>query len=262
MQSHPLSENASSSSVRKHSVSRGAGAKAAPDKRAGLLNTLTIITHDLRSPLANLAVLVDLIETYAHMQSLDRVKASTRKAQEMIQALDHLLNGFLGRVRESGDPLAFKPALLDVSEVVTAAVALNEPIAQSRGIRIDRRAVRPVTMSGDRALLIQAVDNLISNAVKHAPKGSVVVCTLAEVGRDALVSISDEGSGLSELQLKRAFTPFATLSSSYRERTASWGLGLWIVRLIAERHGGHVEVTSSGRGRGARFDLSLPILPF
>ena len=94
--------------------------------------------------------------------------------------------------------------------------------------------------------------------MKYAPPGSTVTCQIARQGRDAVIAICDEGQGLSELDLKRAFRPFTTLSAQYDGRGSSWGLGLWIVRLIAERHGGHVEVSVNGVKQGARFELHVP----
>ena len=128
-------------------------APAAPDKEAGLLNALTIIVHDLRGPLANLALMIELIETHAQMRALDRVTASSRKAQDLIASLDAMLDGFLQRARETGDPLSFTPALLDVANVVREAVALNQPVAESREIAFDCTGLESGTISGDAALL-------------------------------------------------------------------------------------------------------------
>jgi signal transduction histidine kinase len=233
-------------------------AAARQPKDAALLNALTIIAHDLRGPLANLAVLVELIETYVQMQAHDRVRASTQKAHEMIETLDGMLNGFLQRARETGDPLSFKAGLVDLAEVAACAAELNQPIAESRGIAIDCKAARPLVIGGDKRLLIEAVDNLVGNAVKHAPAGSTVTIEVAQSGRSAVIAVSDQGQGLTELDLKRAFRPFATLSARYKGKGSSWGLGLWIVRLIAERHGGHVDASTRGPGRGARFEVALP----
>jgi two-component system, OmpR family, sensor histidine kinase SenX3 len=229
-----------------------------PPKDAALLNALTIIAHDLRGPLANLAVLIELIETYVQMQATDRIKTSTRKAQAMIEALDGMLNGFLARVRDTGDPLSFQPALVDLSEVMRRAADLNRPVAERREITIDCPGARPFPVTGDNRLLMEAVGNLVGNAVKHAPHGSTVTCSAERTSRSVIIAVADEGQGLSELDLKRAFRPFSTLSAGYKSKTASWGLGLWIVRLISERHGGHADVVARGPTGGARFEIHLP----
>jgi two-component system, OmpR family, sensor histidine kinase SenX3 len=228
-------------------------------KDAALLGALTIIAHDLRGPLANLSILIELIETYVQMQAHDRLKATTKKAHEMIEALDGLLNGFLQRTRETGDPLSFRPTMVDLADVIRDAASANRPVAESRGITIDCANATQSVVAGDRRLLTEAIGNLVGNAVKYAPPGSIVTCTTSRCGQDAVIGISDQGQGLSELDLKRAFRPFTTLSAQYDGKGSSWGLGLWIVRLIAERHGGHVEVSANGASGGARFELHVPI---
>jgi signal transduction histidine kinase len=232
--------------------------RSRPGKDAALLNALTIIAHDLRGPLANLAVLIELIETYAEMRAHDRLQSTTRKANELIERLEGLLNGFLERARETGDPLSFEPALLDGADVMRDAAELNRPIAESRGITIDDSRLAPSVLEGDRRLLLQATDNLVANAVKYAPAGSTVHCSAARRGRETVLSVTDEGQGLSEADLSQAFRPFATLTKRYESRQPSWGLGLWIVRLITERHGGRVEVTTGEGEHGTRFSLHLP----
>jgi two-component system, OmpR family, sensor histidine kinase SenX3 len=240
---------------------RGNGPIRQP-KDAALLGALTIIAHDLRGPLANLSVLIELIETYAQMQAHDRLKATTQKAQDMIEALDSMLNGFLQRTRETGDPLSFKSNLVDLADVVGDAADVNRPVAESRDITIVCKGHGISAVSGDGRLLTEAVGNLIGNAVKYAPVGSTVTCETYRSGGDAVIAITDAGQGLSELDLKRAFRPFTTLSAQYDGKGSSWGLGLWIVRLIAERHGGHVDVSANRTGQGARFELHVPIKPF
>lgn len=225
---------------------------------AALLNALTIIAHDLRGPLANLAILIELIDTNCELEQHGRVAASTRKAQQIVTALDAMLNGFLDRVRQTGDPLSFRPMMVDAGDLMRRAVSLNLPIADSRGIVLDTSGIGPTVFEGDGRLLLEAIDNLIANAVKHTPSGTRVRCETRRHGRDVILAVSDEGEGLSESALRAAFRPFAALASTYKTKGASWGLGLWIVRLIAERHGGTVDVTICPQLGGARFELRLP----
>ena len=245
---------------RRPSVSRAASfAPIMPSAgEGGMLNALTIIVHDLRGPLTNLGLMIELIETHAEMRALDKVASSSRKAQDLIGALESMLEGFLRRAQETGDPLCFKPAKVDLAEVVEHAVSLNAPVASSRNVRFDCSGLESSVIDGDRSLLREAVGNLIGNAVKYAPAGSTVTCKASIVDSEAVVRIEDEGQGLTEYDLKRAFRPFATLSARYAGKGTSWGLGLWIVRLIAERHGGRIEAASHGTWRGSQFSLRLP----
>jgi signal transduction histidine kinase len=217
-----------------------------------------IIAHDLKGPLANLAVLIELIDTYRQVQQFERVKSATDKAQDIIEALDAMLSGFVERARVSGDPLAFRPTLVDAADVVARAASLNEPLAGARGITIDTSKLAPAVLDGDPRLLLEATDNLIGNAIKYAPANSVVRCTASRSGNAVTIAVSDTGMGLSADALKSAFRPFATLASTYKDRKTAWGLGLWIVRLIAERHGGKVDAGLCPDLGGARFEIRLP----
>jgi len=230
-----------------------------PQQGSGLLNALTIIAHDLRGPLTNLSLMIELIETQAQMRALDKVATTSKKAQDLIRELECLLEGFLRRAQETGDPLAFKPARVDLAEVVRMAVALNEAAAQNRGVTFHCAGIEASVISGDRSLLREAVGNLVNNAAKYAPAGSTVTCSVAIDAGQAVIKVQDEGQGLTEYDLKRAFRPFTTLSTRYAGKGSSWGLGLWIVRLIAERHGGQVAAASHGNWRGSEFSLHLPV---
>jgi two-component system, OmpR family, sensor histidine kinase SenX3 len=246
------------SATAEHIIVHGAGEARRYPKDLALLEALTVIAHDLKGPLANLSLLLELIEAYVKVQAYDRAAASTTKALTMIDALDEMLSGFLRRARETGDPLSFRTALVDVSDVIARAVVLNGPIAANRSLTFDCTGVKPLTVSGDKALLIEAVENLVSNSAKHAPSGSVISCTADHEEREIVISITDRGEGLSAAQLQRAFRPFSNASARKLGRETSWGLGLWIVRMIVERHGGRVEVKPNVRSSGTTVRVCLP----
>jgi two-component system, OmpR family, sensor histidine kinase SenX3 len=227
-------------------------------KDLALLEALTVIAHDLKGPLANLSLLLELIDAYVKVQAHDRAAASTAKALTMIDALDEMLSGFLRRTRETGDPLSFRATLVDVSDVIARAVELNEPIAANRSLTFDCTGVKPLAVFGDKALLIEAIENLVSNSAKHAPPGSIISCTTDYAGRDVVIGIIDSGEGLSATQLQCAFRPFAGASPRRAGRETSWGLGLWIVRMIVERHGGRVEVKPNVKLPGTTIRVCLP----
>lgn len=222
------------------------------------INALSIIAHDLRGPLASLSVLMELNQGYAEAEAWDRVAATADRALGMIDVLTGMLNGFLERARETGDPLSFRPAPVDLREVAAVAADLNRPIAEARDVSIIIEARGPMVAHGDRRLLIEAVENLVSNAVKYAREGGKVRCTVESGETGALVTVADDGPGLSEEDMGRAFRPFTRLSSHGTSRGPSCGLGLWIVRLIAERHGGSVTARSAGPGKGVAFQIALP----
>lgn len=229
--------------------------------KAPALGALAIIAHDLRGPLANLALLIDVMESHGLAKQSDRIQATADKAQKIIGALTGVLNGFLQRARDTGDPLSFRPAPVTVSQVLAEAALVNRPLAESRGVRIDCACAGDLTIDGDKTLLAEALGNLIGNAVKFSPTGGQVRCAARLSGREALIEVADAGPGLSEADLGQAFRPFAALSTKPDGLGPSVGLGLWIVRLIAEQHGGSVAVAGRGALGGACFAIRLPLRP-
>jgi len=227
---------------------------------AGTLGALTMVAHDLRSPLANLVLLIEAMGSAARVGNFCRLDACKRRAHSLIEHLDGLLKSVLHRACANGDPLRIvDPVRIELGNIVDTAVALNRPIAECRSISVIRAGHDSLAVLGDRHLLIEALDNLLNNAIKHSEAGTSIDCTLLKQGSCAVIRIEDRGCGLSELQIRGVFQPFAC-PQGYRSAGGP-GIGLWIARIVAERHGGHIEVTSHGINLGAVFELHLPIAP-
>ncbi len=234
----------------------GPAARHSPSE--AFMATLSIFAHDLRGPLANLSLLLEGMETVAASRGVASLAEQARKSQATVQALDDLLTAMLDRTRRTGDPLGVRPQRLDLDEVIQAATGLSLPLARARDVRIRRSGARGAALLGDRGLVVQALDNLVGNAVKHAPEGTVVSVAVTALADELVIRVSNSGPALTEDDLARAFRPFTRLSTVADARRASFGLGLWIVRLIAERHGGAVRAAPRRDGSGAEFSLHLP----
>ncbi len=246
-----------------HSPSRQRRKRTEPAKAAStfdkpLVNAMAMVVHDLRGPLANLQIMVELIEAHSQRKTCAEIPACASRAIDLIQALDEMLAGFLERARTTGDPLAYRAGLVDLREVTRRAETLSRPLAESSGIVIERRGSVPVVIEGDSRLLIEAIDNILSNAVKHSPKGATIVCASSLEGESAVVRIEDEGPGFSASEVHALFRPFTRLSRKAPAAGPSTGLGLWIARLIATRHGGSLSAANRTDGRGSVFTLRLP----
>ncbi len=226
-------------------------------KDPGLLKALSIIARDLRGPIANLSVLVELMDAYAKVQSYDRMARSAHRAHGVVDALSDLLDGFLERARQTGDPLAFNPGLVDLPDLLRRVAELNEPVAAARGVAIRLDGLDALVVKGDAKLLGEALDDIFANAAKNSRPGSVVTCSIHLMGRDAIVGVHDSGSNATERDLKRALKPFASVVRKRGGAVTSFGVELWIARLILERHGGRLSVTADPRG-GTRLGLQLP----
>ncbi|WP_428516755.1 sensor histidine kinase [Roseovarius sp.] len=116
-----------------------------------------------------------------------------------------------------------------------------------------------ITAEVDDALIVSAIDNLISNALKYTPSGGQVRVTVSTADDTARISVTDTGQGLTDSDLERAFGRFQRLSATPTGGEPSIGLGLANVREIAQAHCGSVHAESEGRDRGSCFSLVIPL---
>lgn len=241
--------------ARRLPIAQPATVAKAPVKDTALLGALSIVTHDLRGPLSNLGLLMEMIDGLIGVDEPGRAAAATRKARLMIDTMSRMLDGYLERASRTGDPLSLVPTLVDLGEAIASAIELNRPRAAMRDIRFDCSGVRPFAVDGDHRLLTEAVENLISNAIRHSPDGGTVHCSVEAKTGSIVLKVRDHGAGLTDVELARTLRPFSSLSKA--GPAEGHGIGLWIVRLIAERHGGALEVRRGASG-GTTLALRLP----
>ncbi|MBV1895882.1 MAG: HAMP domain-containing histidine kinase [Rhodobacteraceae bacterium] len=226
---------------------------------AAQVNALAIVAHDLRGPLTNLSALLDLIEKHSARQNSDGIASCTTRASAIVDNLGDMLSAILDRVKTTGDPLGYVPSAIDGQSVVCQAVEQNQPNANRKDVTLKVTTDAPFPICADGRLLAHALDNLLGNAIKHSVPGGTVACHMERQGSHMVIQVSNQSVGLNELDIRRAFQPFTKLSAKSRTDRTSWGLGLWIVRLIAERHGGTIQGKASDREGNVTFTLSLPV---
>jgi signal transduction histidine kinase len=204
-------------------------------------------SHELRSPVASIRTQLEV--ALAHPECADwevlarGILADDRRLEALIA--DLLL---LARLDEENGPVG---AELDLDDVV------REEIARVRRVPVDPSQVRPVRVVGHAAQLACAVRNLVDNAARHARSRVAVALDLdADAGTARLV-VDDDGPGIPVADRERVFERFTRLEEARSRDQGGVGLGLALVRRIAERHGGRVDVDDAPMG-GARFAVSLP----
>lgn len=216
-------------------------------------------SHELRNPLAS-------IRGYAEFTRRQRADLpdDTRHALGRIESeserMSHLVEDLLLLARlDSGPNLNREP--VDLTDVVVNAVSDAQVAGPDHHWSVALPDAAEVVVLGDRFRLHQVLANLLANARTHTPPGSHITTTLAVVGRDAVVSVLDDGPGVPEELRERVFERF-TRADAARARsgqgTSSTGLGLAIVRAVVEAHGGAVSVRSGERG-GSEFTVQLPL---
>jgi signal transduction histidine kinase len=208
------------------------------------------ISHELRSPLARLRVAVELARSgEKREQYLDRID---REAER----LNSLVGGLLQVTRAEGEPdsLRREPVRLDgLLEELVADAALE---AEARGSEVRLVGAQPVTILGDAELLRRAIENVLRNAIRYAPRGTAVEAGLEAAHGRAVVRIRDYGAGVPEEALPRIFDAFYRVETDRDRASGGAGLGLSIARRAVELHGGTIRARNAGPG--LLVEINLP----
>lgn len=197
------------------------------------------LAHDLRTPLSRLHFHLAAVPEEVRCKA----EAEIAEMEQMIAAtLEFVENETRSRPREA----------LDLALLVEGVV--DDLADLGRDVHLERAA--PATVCGDALLLKRLFQNLVNNAVTYGRRATVTLDTL---DRKAIVEVTDEGPGLSQADLDRAFEPFYRAESSRNRATGGMGLGLAIVRAAAQRHGGDVTLANRPEG-GLSARVTLPTL--
>lgn len=214
-------------------------------------------SHELRSPIAAVRM-----EAEVTLQSDHRAEADYRDALATIRQstirLSKIVDDLFLLARHDAEHDRSDADLLDLGETVQVAVRRLRPVASARGIRLELDDSPESPVRGRAAELERMVLNLVDNALKYAPMGSLVrVVVAAERQNSFSVRVSDEGPGIGEHAQTRIFDRFYRAAPDGEPRTEGAGLGLPIARALAESHGGRLELESTSPS-GTTFVLFVP----
>ncbi len=222
---------------------------------------LGMIAHDLRNPLSAIAAQGELLQTLAARRGadLDRIARASDRVVSAADRMAAMIDATLERAREETASLSPQRAPADLRALLRVAAEANRDAAAAKDIELSLEAPRKVRASVDPELILEAIDNLISNAIKYSYPGAKVSASACKRDGQAVISVVDQGQGLTSEDLARAFRPFETLSAKPTSGESATGLGLANVREVAEAHGGAARAESAGRDQGARFEILLPL---
>ncbi len=214
---------------------------------------ISMISHDLRSPLTVIVGYLDLLGTELPEPARDKaISAARSSAMRMESMLDDLLSAT--RAEELFSPKVLLPvSLCDLAEDVATSLRATDP---DHVISVE--CVKDQVALGEEKRLRQALVNLVSNAIKYAPAGTEI-CIRVEPGPEegrAVLAVEDHGPGIPDDEKYRVFDRFTRVKSSSAGKPGL-GLGLYIVRVVAEGHGGRVAAEDA-QGGGARLVMELP----
>jgi signal transduction histidine kinase/CheY-like chemotaxis protein len=220
---------------------------------------LATLGHELRNPLAPLMTGLQLLKI-ATLPDPDaaQVTLMERQVKHLIRLVDDLLE--LSRITRGVIDVQRVP--LDLALVLSSAIETTHPTVEAAGheLTVAMPAGRAITVSGDAVRLTQVFANLLTNAAKYTDAGGHIWLTVQTDGDTAVVSIRDNGIGITPADLRSVFDMFTQVDRSSRRTQGGLGIGLTLVRSIVGMHGGRVEARSDGPGTGSEFIVHLPML--
>jgi PAS domain S-box-containing protein len=212
---------------------------------------LSIASHELATPVTTLLLAVDaLVAKEVNGIAADRLLATASKQTHRVTKL---INELLDVSRIRAGTLDLELTEMDLSATAREVAARLEPLAQRAGCELEVEAQTPIIGSWDRSRIEQIVSNLIGNAIRHAP-GARITMRTENCDGEAMLEVADRGPGIPPDRLPHIFERFERATSARHH--GGLGLGLYIVRELAEAHGGHVTVESQ-LGAGATFRVYL-----
>ena len=217
------------------------------------------VSHELKTPIGAMGILAETIE--AASEDPRQVTHFARRLQRESARLAELVGQIIELSRlQSSDPMLNRE-VVDVEEIVDEAIGRTREAAEARRINLVRAAVPCARVLGDRWQLIDAVVNLVQNAINYSDDNARVVVAAAQVRDEdddhVEITVTDNGIGISQEDQERIFERFYRVDYGRSRESGGTGLGLSIVRHIALAHQGSVKVWSRPR-RGSTFTLRLP----
>jgi two-component system sensor histidine kinase CpxA len=227
------------------------------DRMAGRIQTLVDaerrllldISHELRSPLARLRVAVELARSGENRDTaLNRIE---REAER----LNVLVSGLLQVTRAEGDPGSLRRERVQLDRLLDEIVVDSAMEAQAHASDVRLAAASPIIVEGDPELLRRAIENIIRNAIRHAPEGTAVEVSLGQASGKAVLDIRDHGPGVPEQALPRIFDPFYRVETDRDRASGGAGLGLSIARRAVELHKGVIRARNADPGLLVEIEL-------
>jgi two-component system sensor histidine kinase SenX3 len=221
---------------------------------------INAVTHELKTPVASIRLYLETLLT----RPVDEAKRQefyhimVEDSDRLLTTIEQVLR--TGRVGSTSHRKLHR-VRIDLNGVVEECLTRARALYRVPPESMEYRSGARFTVMGDPDEVRAAVSNLIDNAVKYSgPAVNVTVETMAVDGTFVSVRVRDQGVGIPKLQLKQIFKRFYRVPGPLATRVKGTGLGLYIVRSVAKRHGGRAWAESEGPGRGSTFVLQLPIV--
>ncbi|MGE5097535.1 MAG: ATP-binding protein [Betaproteobacteria bacterium] len=219
---------------------------------------LATLAHELRNPMAPIRTAVEILKRVEDPPKRQSVlDMMDRQVRHMVRLIDDLLD--VSRI--SRGKLQLQLQRTSLLPCIEHAIEACHGAMHSRGQRLDvELPTSPLFVNGDSVRLAQVVSNLLLNASKYSPAGTIITVSAEARDGEAAVLVKDRGIGLKPKDLKTIFELFNQVEPRGTARDGGLGIGLHLVKQLVEMHGGRILARSEGPGKGSEFEVRLPLL--
>lgn len=222
-----------------------------------VLEFVAMLSHELRNPLAPIRTAVDILKLPVGRQHTGRYADMIGR---QVAHLTRLVDDLMDVSRITTGKIELERAHLEINTLVQLAIDSMRGTLEAQGHALGvTLAPQAVFVDGDAVRLTQVVVNLLGNAAKYTPPNGHIDISVSRSHSVASVEVTDNGVGMSQDLIERAFDPFVQGERSPGRAEGGLGIGLTLVRKIVDLHGGAVIAASAGEGRGATFTVTLPL---
>jgi PAS domain S-box-containing protein len=219
---------------------------------------LATLAHELRNPMSPLLMISELLKN--NTVEPDRLSWALDMIHRQINHLARLVDDLLDVSRISRGQINLQCEVVNLSGLLREALEMCQPLIDAEHHQLSVRIpAEPVEVMADPVRLVQVVSNLLNNAVKFTAPGGLIELTLETRHGQAIISVKDNGLGIETSLLSHIFEQFGQVDSSAHKASGGLGVGLYLSRALVDLHGGVIDVSSAGLGKGAEFIVRLPL---
>jgi len=217
----------------------------------------SILAHEVRNAIGPIKLAAALLQ-HDSADPITRT-ASAQRIDRQVRHIERIIENVLARSQSELGTLELHRGNCDLATVAIAAVDSYQDVAAQRKIELTCSVVDAMHVFGDETRLMQVLGNLLHNACKYTSSGGAIHVRLYRASGSAMIEIADDGIGVAPDRLSRIFDEYVRLDSLREGDATGLGLGLSMVKRIAELHGGSVSVSSPGPNMGTTFCVALPL---
>jgi signal transduction histidine kinase/response regulator of citrate/malate metabolism len=219
------------------------------------------VAHDLKNPLGVILGRTEILDELLAVPPVPEagVRAQVEHIRKSARRLTAMVDDLITDAMADALDISVRAASIDAGALVVEVAEANRSLAAGKKQSIVVTAAPDLRIAGDLERLREAVDNLVSNAVKYSPVGGRITVAADRKGCEAVIRVADQGPGLSPEDMGRLFGRFQRLSAKPTGGESSTGLGLSIAKRIVDLHKGRIFVEDAGSAGGATFVITLPL---